>query len=99
MFLLLAERHPQLAKKKTSLLVILRVGDDGDVHALRLVDLSRIDLGEDQVVANAEGVIATTVERLRRHAAKVANARKSDVDQTIEKLVHLFAAKRDHRSD
>src|SRR6185436_282015 len=96
---LLAERHSELAQKKPRLLVILRRGDDGDVHALRLVDLARIDLRKDQVVANAEGVIAAPVERLRRHAAEVADARKSDVDQTIEKLVHLVAAQRDHRAD
>src|SRR5688572_3657948 len=91
-FLLLAEGHSELAQKEARLLVVLRRGDDGDVHALRLVHLARIDLREDQVIANAEGVIAATVERLRRHAAEVADARKSDVDQTVEKLVHLLAA-------
>src|SRR5215213_7413790 len=69
-FLLFAERHSELAKKETSLLVVLRARDDGDVHALRLVDLARVDLGKDQVVANAEGVVAAAVERLRRHAAE-----------------------------
>src|SRR5437773_3390965 len=96
---LLAERHPELAKEETSLLVVLRVRDDGDVHTLGFIDLDRIDLGEDQVVANAEGVIAATVERFRRNAAKVANARQRDADQTIEKLIHLLAAQSDHRAD
>src|SRR4051794_29160787 len=86
---LFPERHPELAEKDARLLVVLRVRDDGDVHALRLVDLARIDLGEDEMVANAEGVITATVERLRRHAAEVADARQSDVDQPVQKLVHL----------
>ena len=81
------------------MLVALGVRDDGDVHALGLVDLAGVDLREDQVVANAQGVIATAVERLRRHAAEVADARQSDVDQTVEKLVHFFAAQSDHRAD
>src|SRR6185295_17161517 len=79
-FLLLAERHAELAQKEARLLVVLRRGDDGDVHALRLVDLARIDLGKDQVVADAEGVVAAAVERLRRDSAEVAHARESDVD-------------------
>src|ERR1051325_7094676 len=97
--LLLAERHAELAQKEARLLVVLRRGDDGDVHALRLVDLARIDLGKDQVVADAEGVVAAAVERLRRHAAEVAHAGQRDVDQAVEELVHLVPAQRDHRPD
>jgi hypothetical protein len=78
MYPLFRERQPELAKKRTCLLVILRRRHDGDVHPLGLVDLARVDLREDQVVANSEGVIATAVERLRRQAAEVADARKSD---------------------
>src|ERR1051326_8398638 len=71
---LLAERHPELAKEETSLLVVLRVRDDGDVHSLRLVDLARVDLRENQMVANTQGVVAATVEGTRRDTAEVAHA-------------------------
>src|SRR3546814_13577598 len=44
-------------------------------------------------------VIAASVERLRVHAAEVANARQRTRDQTVEKLVHPLAAKRHLAAD
>src|SRR3546814_16410338 len=44
-------------------------------------------------------VIAASVERLRVHAAEVANARQRNRDQTVEKLVHPLAAKRHLAAD
>src|SRR5437764_250828 len=93
------EGHPELAQQKARLLVVLRRSDDGDVHSLGLVDLGHVDLREDDVIADAEGVVAAAVERLGRHAAEVAHARQRDIDQAVEELVHLLAAQGDPRAD
>ena len=37
-------------------------GDDGDVHATGGVDGVVVDLGEDQLLGHAEGVVAVAVE-------------------------------------
>src|SRR5256885_17185609 len=81
-----AERHTHFLEKEAGLFVIFRARDDGDVHSLRLVDLRDVDLREDEVVLDAEGVVAAAVERLGRHAAEVADARQCQVDQTVEEL-------------
>ena len=52
---------------------------DADVHALDLLDLRVVDLGEDQLVADAERVVAAAVERLaatpRGSRARAGSAR------------------------
>src|SRR6266849_1370110 len=58
----LPERHSQFPKEEASLLVVFRGRDDGDVHALRFVDFRDVDLREDEVIADADGVVATAVE-------------------------------------
>ena len=56
---------PSALQKRARLLVVARGRDDGDVHPARLVHLVEIDLGEDELVAHAERVVAAPVERLR----------------------------------
>ena len=51
-----------MAQQRARLLVGLRRRHDADVHAARLVDLAEIDLGEDQLVAQTDRVIAAPVE-------------------------------------
>ena len=72
---------------------------DGDVHALQLVHLGVVDLSEDQLIADAQGVVAASIKALGRDAAEVADAGKSDGDEAIEELVHRVAAQRDHGAD
>ena len=60
--LLLAEGHAQMPEQRARRVVVLRGGDDGDVHAFHLLDLGVINLREDELVTHAEGVIATPVE-------------------------------------
>src|SRR2546429_2177161 len=69
------------------------------VCRLLLEKKTSVDLGEDQVVADAEGVLAAAVERFRRHAAAVALARQRAVDEPVEELVPLVLAHRHARSD
>src|SRR3546814_3520590 len=54
---------------------------------------------EHDLFLQSQRVIAASVERLRVHAAEVANARQRNRDQTVEKLVHPLAAKRHLAAD
>src|ERR687887_303622 len=85
---LLPERHAEVAEEGLRLLVRPRGGHDDDVHAPGLVDLVVDDLREDQLLAEAEGIVATAVERLGGNALEVPHARQGDVDEAVEELVH-----------
>src|ERR1700761_8691112 len=94
-----AEGHTKALQQGAGTVVVLRRRDDGDVHTLQFVDLGVVDLSEDQLIAQAKGVVAATVEALRGNAAKVADAGKSDRDEAVKKFVHRVAAQGDHRTD
>src|SRR5918911_4309135 len=96
---LLAERHPERPQQRAALLVVAGRRDHRDVHSLDLLDLVVVDLGEDDLLADAERVVALAVEGLRRHALEVADARQRDVHEPVEELVRAVAAQRDHRAD
>src|SRR5580704_13635127 len=72
---------------------------DRDVHAAGLVDLVVVDLGKHQLLAQTEIVVSTPVERLRRKASEVANARQHDVEQLVDEDVHAIAAQRYLRAE
>src|SRR6185295_9458941 len=71
--LLARERHAELAQHVQRTLVIAGRRHDGDVHSLGLLDLVVVHLGEDQMVANAQRIVAPAVEALARNAAEVAD--------------------------
>src|SRR5579872_4817044 len=81
---LLAQRHAHLCEERQRFFIIARGGDDDDVHAAHVGHLIDVDLREHELLAQTEGVIAATVQRAARHAAKIADARQHDVDQLIE---------------
>src|SRR3984957_4716963 len=76
---LLPERHSHLAQQRHALGVRARRGGDGYIHALGLFDFGVIDLGENQLILNPQGVIAAAVEALGGNAAEVADTRQSHV--------------------
>ena len=86
-------------EKRLALLVGGSGGHDGDVHAARAVDLVEVDLGEDQLLGHAHGVVATAVEALGRKAAEVADARDGDGNEAVEELPHAVAAEGDLGAD
>src|SRR3954463_1783105 len=98
-FYLMPERETEGGEEGARLVVGLRGGVDGDVHATERVDLVVIDLRENDLLLDAERVVAAPVEGAIRHAAEVADARDRDVHQTVEELVHAGAAQRDHAAD
>src|SRR5712691_11534735 len=93
------EGHAEAAQERERLLVSLRSGRDRDVEAADLLDVVVVDLGEDDLLADSERVVAATVERTRAQTAEVADARQRDRDQPVEKLVHAGRAQRHPRAD
>src|SRR6185436_13499696 len=93
------EREAERRQQRTRLVVGFRRGGDGDVHSPQGVDLVVFDLGENDLLLEAEAVVAAAVERAVGHAAEVADARHRDVHQAIEELVHSGAAQRHHAAD
>src|SRR3546814_16246665 len=87
------KRHAESVQESLGFLVRLRSRADDDVHATDLVDLVVVDLREDQLLLEAEGIVAATVEALARNAAEVADARQRDVDQGGEEPVHVLATR------
>src|SRR5215470_19137924 len=61
----LPERKIERGQQRPRLVVGLGRGADHDVHAPDLRRLVVVDLGEDDVLLDADGVIATAVEALR----------------------------------
>src|SRR5687768_8814606 len=94
---LFAEREAEGFQQCLALRVRLRRG--GDVHAADRIDLVEVDLGENDLLGDAEVEVAAAVEAARRDAAEVADARQRDRDQALEELVHALAAQRDLHAD
>src|ERR1700716_659412 len=93
------ERHAEQLEQAPAFLVRPGGGDDRDFEAARFVNLVVIDLGEDELFAQAKGEVAPPVERTARYAAEVTRARQCGVHQSIEELPHALAAERDHHPD
>src|SRR3954470_1758143 len=68
-----------------------------DVHPVNLFDSIEVDLREDHLLLDPEGVIPSAIEAPVRKPAEVANARHRKIDEAIEELVHPGASKC-HRS-
>src|SRR3954466_2049401 len=71
---LAGEGHAERLEERLGLLVRARRRRDRDVEAAHLVDGVVVDLGEDDLLAHAHGVVAAPVERPARQAAEVADA-------------------------
>src|SRR5271163_3202299 len=55
---LLPEREPEGDKEGTAFRIVAGCGANGDVHSSSGVDLVVVDLGKDQLLVDAEGVVA-----------------------------------------
>src|SRR5580692_2691128 len=65
LLLLSSERHSHLLEQRQTFGVRSGSGGYGYVHPLGLVDLRIIDFGENQLIFNAQRIIAASVERFR----------------------------------
>src|ERR1700723_3475216 len=92
------ERHAELLQEGASLFVRLRSRHEADVEPLDRVDLVVVDLGEDDLLLEAERVVALAVEGLARDALEVARARQGEGQEAIEELPHPGAPESDDRA-
>src|SRR5579883_2058610 len=95
----LPERKIERGQERARFLVGARRRADRDVHAPDLGRLVVVDLREDDVLLDADRVVAAPVEALRVEPAEVAHARQRDVDQPVEELVHACLAQRHLAAD
>src|SRR5487761_290979 len=98
-FLLLPEREVESLEQRSALTVIPCRRRNRDVHAPHLIDLVVLDLGENDLLLDAQAVVAAAIEGARRDAAEIADAGHRDIDQTVEELVHARSAQRDLAAD
>src|SRR3989344_5417383 len=94
-----AQRETERHEQRPRFRVGLGAGGDGDVHSADRIDLVEIDLGENDLLLDAERIIAASVERARRQTAEVADARNRDTDQAIQEFIHAFSAQRHLATD
>src|SRR5690606_24508666 len=85
------EGEAQGAQQGAAFVIGLCGGGDGDVHAAQLVNLVVVDLGKDDLLAHAQGIVAMTVEGLGVQAAEVAHTRDGNRHQTVQEFVHTIA--------
>src|SRR4249919_748821 len=97
--LLAGERQAERAQQRERLVVRLGSCRDRDVEPADLRDVVVVDLGKDELLANAERIVSAAVERARAQAAEVADPRQCDRDEPVEELPHAVAAERDLRAD
>src|SRR5262245_54225998 len=95
----LPERKIERGQQRPRLVVGLGRGADHDIHAPDFGRLVVVDLGEHDVLLDADRAVAATVEALRVEAAEVAHARQRDIDQPIDELVHARLAQGDLAAD
>src|SRR6266498_2660690 len=93
------EGKAQCGEQRPALLVGLRRGHHGDVHAPDLDDAVVVDLGEDQLLGQPEGEVAVPVEAPGRQPAEVADAGQRHRHQPVQELPHPVTAQRDLGAD
>ena len=72
---------------------------DDNIHTADFIDFVVFDFRENELFFDADSVIAATVEGVTINAAEVANARKCDVHELIEELVHTVGTKSNFAAD
>src|SRR5574340_888584 len=82
------ERQAEGGEERVPLLVRVRGRGDRDVEATDGRNLVVVDLREDDLLADADRVVAAPVERGRIEAPEVADAGKRDGREPVEELVH-----------
>src|SRR5689334_10193833 len=93
------EGHSEVLEKSAALLVGFCRRDEAHVETLDHVDAVVIDLGEDDLLLEAERVVALAVEGLAGDTLEVTRAREREGDEAVEELPHPRAAQSDHRAD
>src|SRR3954451_15211464 len=93
------EGHAEEFEKLLRFLVGLRRRHDADLQPAETVHLVVFDLGERELLAKPQGVVAAAVERAPRHATEVADARQRQRREAIEEVPHPVTAQGDLGAD
>src|SRR5664280_3139087 len=88
---LAGEGHSEELQKFPGLLVGLRRRHDADLQPAETVDLVVIDLGERELLAHPEAVVAPPIERLGRDSPEVADARERQNGEALQEVPHTLA--------
>src|SRR5688500_1348268 len=96
---LLAEREAEGVEQRPTLVVGAGGRHERDVHAAGGVDLVVVDLREDQLLGDAERVVAVAVEAAGVEAPEVADTGDGEADQAVEELPHAVAPEGDPGAD
>src|SRR6266481_6258376 len=89
---LVGKRHVEPLEKRLSFRVGSRRGDYDDVHPTHGIHTVIVDLGEDDLLPEAESEIAAPVEAPAGDAAEIAHPWQRHGDQAVEELVHALPA-------
>ena len=92
------ERKTELGEKGVSLLIGLGRGNECDLHTMDTGVLVDVNLREDDLLLETEGVVAPAVHLLG-DTVEVPDTREGDADEPLEELVHLDVTEGDLGSD
>src|SRR6185369_12192192 len=93
------ERELECSQQRLAFFVGLGGGGEADVHATQRVDLVVLDLGKNDLLFDADVVVATAIERATGDATEVAHTGQRDRDKAIEEFIHAHAAQSHHAAD
>ena len=83
LFLFVLEGKTEEFEQSVAFFVGVGRGNEGDVHAHEFVDVIDVNLREDDLLGDAEGVVTTAIETTF-DAFEVADTGKSDADEAFE---------------
>src|SRR6218665_2549825 len=74
-------------------------GGDADIETTQCIDLVVLDFRKNDLLLDADVVVAAALEGAARDAPKVTHPRQGHGHETVEELIHLHATQRDHATD
>ena len=92
------ERQTERGEESVSLFVGLRCCDESDFHTVDPRVLVDVNLREDDLLLESEGVVSSAVHLLG-DSVEVSDSREGDADKPLKELVHLHVAEGDLHSD
>ena len=85
---IISEGHAQFLEKGAPFFIGACGGDNSNVHTANLVNAVVVNLWENQLLAQTQGVVTSTIKATRANASKVSDARQGLIDEAIGKGVH-----------
>src|SRR5476651_1784759 len=99
MIFLVPEREFKGGEQSFRFVVGLGGRGDRNIHTTQRIDLVVLDFREDDLLFDADVVVATAIKRAAIDATEIAHARQRHGDEAVEELVHASATQRDHGTD